>query len=63
MTLREYLFKNRMTVIDFAKSIGYHRIHLSLVMSGKRNPKASMLKVIEMQTRGEVKASEVQEFA
>ena len=55
MTLREYLFHYRITVTEFAKLLGYSRVHLSGVVSGKRTPSKKLLQKILDVTANRVK--------
>lgn len=61
MDLREYLFKHRISVKDFAEKIEYARTHVSQIVHGKRKPGKRLAKAIEMATEGEVTVKELLE--
>ncbi len=57
MTLREYLFYNKISITRFSLEIGCSRIHLSEVISGRRKPSLFLAKLIESVTEKQVPAS------
>ncbi len=59
MDLREYLFRKRMSVSDFAKKINYSRQHVSSVMHGNYQAGEKLAEAIETATDGEVKAKDI----
>jgi len=59
MDLREYLFKKRMSVSDFAKKINFARTYISGIISGANKPSKKLAKIIEEATNGEVTAEEL----
>lgn len=59
MDLRTYLFHKRISVTNFAKTLGCSRVHLANVISGKRIPSLMLATSIEMATNGDVKVSEL----
>jgi DNA-binding XRE family transcriptional regulator len=59
MTLREYLFKNRMTATEMAKKLGVHRNHLTLIKNEKILPGYELAVKIELMTGGEVSVKEL----
>lgn len=59
MNLREYLFRQRISVQDFAEKLEYSRTHLSLIVNGKGKPSPRLAKSIERATNGEVTAQEL----
>jgi hypothetical protein len=59
MDLREYLFKNRLKVTDFAKIIGYERGYINKVVNGLMIPGRKLAESIEKATNGEVKAEDL----
>ncbi len=59
MELREYLFRNYLTVIDFAKQINHSRTYLSLIVGGHKIPSRKLAKIIQDATKGEVTAEEI----
>jgi plasmid maintenance system antidote protein VapI len=59
MHLREYLWKHKITIEEFAKSIGYNRHHISRVMKGEKKPGKGLANLIEKATNGEVKAEQL----
>lgn len=58
MLLRQYLEKNRITIKEFAERIGIGRPHLNRVVCGTVKPGRSLTKLIELETKGNVKASD-----
>lgn len=54
MDLREYLFRNRMTVTEFGKKIDCSRSYLSTIINGAQKPGKRLAKEIERATNGEV---------
>lgn len=61
MDLREYLFRHRLSVVDFSKIIECDRAYLSKIVNGKLKPSKRLAKDIEEATNGEVTASELLE--
>ena len=61
MDLREYLFRKRISVTDFAKQIDHSRPHLSSIVNGLRQPSPRLARAIEKATSGEVTAKELME--
>lgn len=59
MDLREYLFRKKIGIQQFADELEYSRTHLSLIVHGKSKPSARLAKAIEKATQGEVKASDL----
>lgn len=59
MELREYLFRKRKSVTEFAKEIDYERTHISAIMSGRKKPGKKVARAIEKATNGEVTAEEL----
>lgn len=59
MDLREYLFRQRISVQEFAEKLEYSRTHLSLIVNGKGRPSPRLAKAIEKATNGEVTAEEL----
>jgi DNA-binding transcriptional regulator YdaS (Cro superfamily) len=59
MDLREWLFRNRIKITPFARSLEYDPVHLNKIVNGKRNPSKRLAKAIEKATNGEVKADEL----
>ena len=59
MDLREYLFREKMKVSDFAKKINYSRIHVNEVMLGTRKPGKGLALTIHYATDGKVSFEEV----
>lgn len=54
MDLDYWLFKNKITKTDFAKTLGISRGHLQGVISGKLSPSVKLAKKIEEATEGKV---------
>lgn len=59
MDLREYLFRHRLTVTEFAKVINYGRTYINNVVTGTRSPGKKLAKEIERATNGEVTVDEL----
>lgn len=59
MNLREWLFRNKKSVTDFAKELNVSRTHLNLISSGIRKPSPELAKRIEKATEGAVRKEEV----
>ncbi len=59
MELREYLFKNNIKYIDFAKKINYNNCYLSLVANYQKIPSLRLAKAISEATNGEVSIEEI----
>ena len=56
MTLREYLKENRITVKEFAQKVDVSRSYLSRIVWGDIKPGKMLVKIIELETNGKVKA-------
>ena len=54
MDLRTYLFKNRISQVDFARMLGVARPTMNCYLSGKFMPSESTVKKIEKLTDGKV---------
>ena len=59
MNIREYLFKKRITQVDFAKRLGISRGHLGQILHGTKYPSRYLEKKIEEETGGKVMAVEL----
>lgn len=59
MDLREYLFRKRMSVTEFAKKINYTRTYVNNILTGTKKAGKKLAKLIEKETNGEVKAEEL----
>ena len=59
MDLREYLFRKRFSVTEFAKKINYSRTYVNEIVTGNRTPGRKLAKAIEKETEGEVTAKEL----
>lgn len=59
MDLREWLFRKRKTVTDFAKEIGVSRNHINGIVNGRGKPSAKLAKQIQDATHGEVSIMEL----
>jgi len=59
VNFREYLFKKRITQIDFAKRLGISRGHLGQILHGAKHPSRKLAKKIEEETEGKVTAVEL----
>jgi len=59
MDLREYLFRTKKKITDFAKEIGYGRGYITEIINGTKTPGKHLAKTIEHATNGEVTAEEL----
>ncbi len=59
MNFREYLFKKRITQIEFAKRLGISRGHLVQILHRTKHPHRKLAKKIEEETEGRVTAVEL----
>jgi len=59
LNLREYLFRKRITQIDFARRLGISRGHLGQILHGSKHPSRKLAKKIEEETEGKVTAIEL----
>lgn len=59
VNFREYLFKKRITQVDFAKRLGISRGHLGQILYGTKHPSRKLAKKIEEETEGKVTAVEL----
>jgi transcriptional regulator with XRE-family HTH domain len=59
MDLREWLFRKRKSVTDFAKEIGVSRNHINAIVNGRGRPGANLAKQIQNATNGEVTIMEL----
>lgn len=59
MDLREWLFRNRMSVTDFAKQLGVSRNHINRIVNGYGYPGTALAKLIEQYTQGQVTTKEL----
>lgn len=59
MTLRDYLYYNKISVKEFSESLDYSRTHMSAIIHGRLKPSKRLAKAIEKATNGEVKAEEL----
>ncbi len=55
MDLREYLFRNRLTITEFAHRINYGRTYVNAIVTGTRTPGRKLAEAIAQATNGEVK--------
>jgi transcriptional regulator with XRE-family HTH domain len=59
MELREYLFRERLTVTAFAKQLGVSRNHINKIVNGHGRPGVALARLIEHETQGKVTAQEM----
>ena len=59
MELREYLFRKRLKISDFAKEIGYGRTYVNEIVNRTKKPGKHLARQIEQATNGEVKAEDL----
>lgn len=55
MHLREYLYKKKLKIVEFARQVDYSKDHISLVMKRKHKPSKKLGRIIEKATDGHVK--------
>jgi DNA-binding XRE family transcriptional regulator len=60
MHLQQYLFKKKIHLGDFAKSIGVSRKTLYMIVNGKTDPRLSIVRKIEELTHGQVTAKDIE---
>lgn len=54
MKLKDYLYFNRITITNFAKTLGISRCYMTMIVNGKFKPSARIAKLIEDGTNGEI---------
>jgi len=59
MKLVDFLKKERLRAIDFAKVIGCHQSHVSLIVHGRRRPSPELALRIEQATGGLVRKEDL----
>ena len=59
MDLREYLFRNRISVAEFSRKIDYHRNYVNQIALGHKTPSRKLAKAIELETAGQVTIAEL----
>ena len=59
MTLREYLFKNNISIRQFAKLLGYTDTQIGEVSRGRRKPSEWLAELIEKTTNTKVTKKEM----
>ncbi len=59
MELREYLFRQRLKISDFAKKLGYGRTYINEIVNGTKKPGKHLARQIERETEGQVKAEDL----
>lgn len=59
MTLREYLFYNRITQKDFCQRSGISQPYLTMIMSGKVKPSKRIIRDIIQATNGYLTAENI----
>lgn len=59
MDLREYLFRNRITITDFGKKIDCPRAYLSQIVNGHKKPGKRLAKAIQDATNDVVTIQEL----
>ena len=58
MDLDEYLFRQKISQIDFANELGISQNHLGEILRGRRSSSVKPAKKIEESTKGEVTKEE-----
>ena len=61
MRLDEWLFKEKMTITQLAKHLGYDRSYLSRVIAGKDKGNIKLGYLVEKFTKGEVTVDDILE--
>lgn len=59
MWLDDWLYKEKISGVDFAKELGVTREYLSALKCGRVKPGASLARLISLITRGEVSLDEI----
>ena len=59
MTLKEWLFKSRLTITDFANILGMSRPYLGQIVAGTKKPSRWLAKEISGHTYGLVSVDEI----
>lgn len=59
MNLDEYLWRNKISRVDFAKELEISRSHLQQILAGSRNASIKLARKIEEITGGKVTKEEV----
>lgn len=54
MDLREYLFRNRLSIAKFSKMINYNPNYISGVVTGKMKPGKKFIRAVKAVTKGAV---------
>ncbi len=58
MELREYLFRNEITIASFSRKVNYSPEYIGAVIHKKFKPGKKLVNIIEKVTEGAVKASD-----
>lgn len=61
MKLKDYLYFEKISVTDFAKTVGISRIHMSGIANGYRGPGKMLIKRIQRLTKGKVSEKDFME--
>lgn len=59
MDLREYLFRKKIKIVDFAKEIQYGRTYVNEIVTGSKKPGKKFAQAVEKATEGAVTAKEL----
>ncbi len=59
MNIREYLFRQEITMSSFARKIDYERSYLSIVMKGKQKPGRKFIAAVERASNGNVTEEDI----
>lgn len=61
MKLKDYLYFEKISVTDFAKTVGISRIHMSGIANGYRDAGKVLMKRIQRLTKGKVTEKDFEE--
>ena len=61
MTLRDYLYKNNLSIDDFARTIQYHRNYVSRIMRGMHTPSDRFIFSVDVATKGQIKEENIRD--
>ena len=61
MTLREYLYKNNLSIHEFAVKIQYHGNYVSRVMRGLHTPSERFIFSVDIATKSQIKAEDIRD--
>ena len=62
MDLKEWLFFNKMTIVELARILDYSRTHMVGIVAHRYNPSLKLVKRIESLTNGQVTAKDFKKY-